>query len=316
MSENIATRAAYGKTLVALGHKDERIVVLDADLSGSTTTALFAREFPQRFFNMGIAETNMMGVAAGLAASGKIPFASTFAIFATGRAFEQVRQSIAYPSFPVKIAATHAGISVGADGASHQSIEDVALMRVIPGMTVICPCDAVETAGAVAAAVDHDGPVYLRLGRHPVPVLLPEDHTFTLGKAHCLRRGRDVALLASGLMVSVCLDAARVLSEQGIEAEVINVSTIKPLDEDTVTDAAARCGAVVTAEEHSIVGGLGSAVAAVLARRCPVPVQMVGIQDRFGQSGAVPPLLKEYGLTPEAVTRAAYRAMDCKNSTN
>ena len=315
MSDKVATRAAYGKTLVALGREDERIVVLDADLSGSTTTAEFAREFPQRFFNMGIAEANMMGVAAGLAASGKIPFASTFAIFATGRAFEQVRQSIAYPAFPVKIAATHAGVSVGADGASHQSIEDVALMRVIPGMTVICPCDAVETAGAVIAAARHDGPVYLRLGRHPVPVVMPKNHVFTLGRAERLRQGSDVVLLASGLMVSVCLEAADLLAQQGMSAEVINVSTIKPLDKAAILDAAKRCRAVVTAEEHSVIGGLGSAVAALLAQKCPTPLEMVGIQDRFGQSGAVPPLLEEYGLTPGAVVAAAERVIQgrCMN---
>lgn len=297
MSRKIATRDAYGEALVELGRENPAVVVLDADLSKSTKTALFARAFPERFFNVGIAEQNLMGMAAGLAAAGKIPFASTFAVFATGRAFEQVRNSIAYAGLNVKIGASHAGITVGEDGASHQSVEDLALMRAVPGMTVIVPADAVETRKAVKAAAGREGPVYLRLGRAGVPVLFGPDYPFEVGRAVRLREGRDVALLATGVMVSVALEAADLLQAEGISAEVINLHTLKPLDEEAVVGAARRCGAVVTAEEHSIIGGLGSAVAEVLAEKNPVPMARVGIRDRFGQSGAPEELMREYGLT-------------------
>ncbi|HAI21763.1 MAG TPA: transketolase [Clostridiales bacterium UBA8153] len=306
---DIATRAAYGDALLALGHADHRVVVLDADLSSSTTTAKFAREFPERFFNFGIAEANMMGAAAGLASCGKVPFASTFAIFAVGRAYEQIRQSIAYAGFGVKIAATHAGITVGADGATHQSIEDLALMRVIPGMTVICPCDAQETEQAVWAASRLDGPVYLRLGRHPVPVVTPTGYRFEPGRIHRLRAGRDVCLAGTGIMVRACLEAAELLEQEGVDAEVLNVHTIKPLDTGALQESAVRCGAVVTAEEHTVVGGLGSAVAEWLSQAYPVPVQRVGIWDRFGQSGSAGELLEHYGLTALRVAEAARQAM-------
>jgi transketolase len=309
-----ATRAAYGDALVTLGREDNRVVVLDADLSGSTMTVKFAREFPARFFNFGIAEANMMSAAAGLAATGKTVFASTFAVFATGRAYDQVRQSVAYGSFNVKIAASHAGITVGGDGATHQSIEDLALMRVLPGMTVVCPCDAAETHQAVRAAAAGVGPVYLRLGRHPVPEVTPPGYRLELGRAVVLRPGKHVCLVATGLMVSVCLEAARVLLADGIEAEVLNVHTIKPLDVEALVQVAARCGAVVTAEEHSTLGGLGGAVAEVLAENYPVPVVRVGIRDQFGQSGTPGELMRVYGLTPPDVVQAARRAIVLRHS--
>lgn len=311
MSEKKATREAYGEALVEIGREHPEIVVLDADLSKSTMTALFAKEFPERFFNMGIAEQNMMGTAAGLAATGKIPFVSTFAVFATGRAFEQVRNTIAYPGLPVKIAASHAGITVGPDGASHQSIEDIALMRVIPNMTVINPADAVETRAAVKAVLDISGPVYIRLGRHKVPVVFDEDtFVFEPGRARVVREGTDVTVIATGIMLAAALEAASMLEARGISAEVVNMSTIKPLDEETVVRCARKTGRIVTAEEHSVIGGLGSAVASVLARQHPVPVRMIGIQDRFGQSGQPDELLVEYGLTPEAILEAAKELLE------
>ncbi|MGI9952200.1 transketolase family protein [Moorellaceae bacterium AZ2] len=293
----VATREAYGRALVELGRQDERVVVLDADLSKSTKTEYFAQEFPHRFFNMGIAEQNLMGTAAGLALCGKIPFASTFAVFATGRAFEQVRNSIAYPRLNVKIAASHAGITVGEDGASHQSVEDIALMRALPNMTVIVPADAVETRQAVFAAAQHEGPVYIRLGRMSVPVIYDEDYRFQIGKAHWLRRGRDATILACGYMVALALEAARRLEVAGLSVGVLNVSTVKPLDREAVLAAARESGALVTAEEHSIIGGLGSAVAEVLAEECPVPLRRVGLRDTFGESGAPEDLLQRYGLS-------------------
>ncbi|MEW6522448.1 MAG: transketolase C-terminal domain-containing protein [Bacillota bacterium] len=306
---DIATRVAYGDALAALGSEDGRVVVLDADLSGSTMTAKFARKFPDRFFNFGIAEANMMGAAAGLAACGKVPFASTFAIFAAGRTYEQIRQSVAYAGFGVKIAATHAGLTVGADGASHQSIEDIALMRVIPGMTVICPCDARETEAAVRAAAQIETPVYLRLGRHPVPMVTPPGYQFEPGRISTLRAGQHVCLAGTGIMVAACLEAAALLAKEGIEAEVLNVHTIKPLDAETLVQSAARCGAVVTAEEHSVIGGLGGAVAELLSEAYPVPVQRVGIRDRFGQSGTPGELLEEYCLTATHLAQAARSAV-------
>ncbi|MDI3280660.1 MAG: transketolase family protein [Bacillota bacterium] len=308
----ISTRAAYGRALVKLGRLRPEVVVLDADLSKSTRTIDFAREFPERFFEMGVAEQDMMGTAAGLAAAGKIPFASSFAIFATGRAWEQVRNSIAYPRLNVKIAATHAGITVGEDGASHQSVEDIALMRVIPHLVVIVPADAVETEQAVEAAAAHPGPVYLRLGRSEVPVLFDEGYRFQLGKAALLREGKDVAIVACGIMVAAALEAAKELAGEGIEARVLNMSTVKPLDREAVVAAARQTGAVVTAEEHSVIGGLGSAVAEVLGEECPVPLRMVGIRDQFGQSGTPAELLRAYGLTAEDVARAARQAVAAK----
>lgn len=308
----IATREAYGKALQKLGAENKDIVVLDADLSKSTKTADFAAKFPERFINVGIAEQNLMGTAAGLAAAGKIPFASTFAVFATGRAFEQIRNSIAYPQLNVKVAATHAGITVGEDGGSHQSIEDVSLMRSLPGMTVIVPADATETEAAVRAAVELDGPVYLRLGRLGVPVLFDDSYTFQIGKATVMQEGQDVSIIANGVMVSLALEAAALLQAKGISAEVINMATVKPLDVDAIINSAKKTGAVVTAEEHSIIGGLGSAVAEVLGENCPVPMKRVGVQDKFGESGIPAELMEKFGLTKEAIAQAAEQVLEMK----
>ncbi|SHM58312.1 transketolase [Caldanaerovirga acetigignens] len=300
----IATRDAYGEALAELGEEIKEIVVLDADLSKSTKTSVFAKKFPERFFNMGIAEQNLMGTAAGLATCGKIPFASTFAIFATGRAFEQVRNSICYPNLNVKIAATHAGITVGEDGATHQSIEDIALMRVMPNMTVISPADATETKMAVRAAAQIKGPVYLRLGRHPVETIFGEGYEFKPGKGVILREGKDVAIIATGVMVAEALKAAEMLEKDDIKAMVVNIHTIKPIDEEVILKAA-ECGAIVTAEEHSIIGGLGSAVAEVLSEKKPVPIKRIGIRDVFGMSGKPEELMKAYGLAAEDIAEAA-----------
>lgn len=299
-----ATRAAYGQALLELGRQDPRVVVLDADLSKSTYTYLFAREFPDRHFNMGIAEQNMMGVAAGLASAGKIPFASTFAVFASGRCFDQLRVSICYPGLNVKIGASHAGITVGEDGASHQAVEDLALMCALPGMTVVVPADGPETRQAVFSAAAHPGPWYLRLGRPPVPVVTPSGYRFQVGRGYVLREGRHVAIIACGVMVAQALAAAEELAREGVEATVVNMSTIKPLDAELVVRVARQCGAVVTAEEHSVIGGLGAAVAAVLGEEYPVPLRRVGIRDRFGQSGRPEELMVEYGLTAAAVVQA------------
>ncbi|HHP51157.1 MAG TPA: transketolase family protein [Moorella mulderi] len=301
--QKIATREAYGRALVQLGHQDPRVVVLDADLSRSTMTVYFAREFPHRFFNMGVAEQSLMGTAAGLALCGKIPFASTFAVFASGRAYDQIRNGIAYPALNVKIAATHGGLSVGEDGASHQALEDITLMRVIPNMTVIVPADAEETRQAVFAAARHEGPVYLRLGRLPVPVIYEEEYVFQIGRAHILREGEDAAIIACGLMVHEALRAAEELDSLGFKVLVVNMSTIKPLDREAVLRAA-RTGAVVTAEEHSVIGGLGSAVAEVLAQELPTPMAMVGVKDTFGESGKPQELLEKYGLTHRHILQA------------
>lgn len=309
MSEPIATRDAYGKALAELGAQNPNIVVLDADLSKSTKTALFGERFPERFFNMGIAEQNMIGVAAGLAAAGKIPFASTFAVFAPGRVFDQIRNSIAYADLNVKIAASHAGLTVGADGASHQAVEDIALVRAIPHMTVIVPADGEQARQAVFAAAQHHGPVYLRLGRPKVPVVYDQEHRFQIGRADQLRTGDDVAIIACGLMVSLALQAADQLAAEGIAASVINMATIKPLDIGAVVRAAKTCGAVVTAEEHNIIGGLGSAVAEALGEFYPVPLRRVGIQDQFGQSGEPDELLAHYGMTAEHIAMAAREAV-------
>ena len=300
----IATRDAYGDALVSLGKKRNDVVVLDADLSGSTKTSKFAKAFPDRFFNIGIAEQDMMGTAAGLAIGGKLPFVSTFAVFATGRAWEQVRQSICYPNLSVKIVASHAGVTVGEDGGSHQSVEDIAVMRVIPHMTVIVPADGPETVQAIEAVAEHKGPCYVRVGRNKVPTLYGPDYKFKIGKAHVFNEGKDAAIIAAGIMVAEALKARELLKAEGIDAGVINLSTIKPLDADAVIAAAKRCGAIVTAEEHSIIGGLGGAVAEALAESAPVPMVRIGVKDAFGTSGGGEGLLKHYGLLAADVAAA------------
>jgi transketolase len=305
MSTLIATRDAYGETLAELGAENSDIVALDADLSGSTKTGVFAKKFPGRFFNMGIAEANMVGTAAGLAAVGKIPFVSTFAIFAVGRAWEQVRQSVAYPRANVKIVATHGGVTVGEDGGSHQSIEDIAIMRAVPNMTVIVPADGIETRGAIKAAANYKGPVYIRLGRNKVPTIFPPDHCFEIGKGCELRAGHDLTFVTTGLMTAPALAAAEILAEEEISARVVHIGTIKPLDQEIILKAARETGAIVTAEEHSIVGGLGGAVAEFLVEHHPVPVKRIGINDRFGTSGKAEELLKYFGLTSEDLQEAA-----------
>ncbi len=308
----IATRDAYGQTLVELGRENEKVVVLDADLSGSTKTSLFAREFPQRFFNAGIAEANMVGMAAGLAAGGMLPFASTFAVFAAGRAFEQIRQSLAYPGLNVKIVATHGGITVGEDGGSHQSVEDLAIMRSLPNMTVLCPADGPETAAAIRAIAEYDGPVYVRLGRAKVPVVFPEGCDFRIGKGAVLRQGKDLSFITTGLMTAQALQAAEILAEEKIDARVVHLGSIKPLDVDLVLQTARGTGAIVTAEEHSVIGGLGGAVCEALAEGCPTPVERVGLRDVFGQSGTADDLLAHYGLTPAHLVEAAERVLQRK----
>ena len=310
--EKIATRDAYGKTLVELGRENEKIVVLDADLSGSTKTALFAREFPERFFNAGIAEANMVGMSAGLAAGGMLPFASTFAVFAAGRAFEQIRQSLAYPGLNVKIVATHGGITVGEDGGSHQSVEDLAIMRSLPNMTVLCPADGPETSAAIRAIAAYDGPVYVRLGRAKVPVVFPDDCSFTIGKGARLREGADLTFFTTGLMTAEAIAAAEILKEENVSAEVIHLGSIKPIDVELVLQSARKTGAVVTAEEHSVIGGLGGAVCEVLAEGCPTPVERVGLRDVFGQSGTRDDLLAHYGLTSAHLVEAAERVLQRK----
>lgn len=305
MTTKIATRDAYGEALVELGNINKDVVVLDADLSKSTKTSDFSKAFPERFFNMGIAEQNLLGTAAGFAASGKIPFASSFAVFAVGRAYDQIRNTIAYPHLNVKIAASHAGLTVGEDGGSHQMLEDIALMRVLPGMTVIVPADAVETKQAVLAAAEYDGPVYIRLGRPKVPVLFDDNYRFQIGKGVLMQDGTDVTLVATGIMVSKALEAAELLQAEGISAAVINISTIKPLDAGLISKLAEKTGAVVTCEEHNVIGGLGSAVAEALAERHPVPMVRVGVNDAFGQSGLPDELLAKYGLTAENIAEKA-----------
>lgn len=311
--KTMATREAYGKALAKFGAEDERIVVLDADLSKSTKTAEFKKVCPERFINMGIAEGNMMTVAAGLASCGKIPFTSTFAVFASGRAFEQIRNSVCYPKLNVKICATHAGITVGEDGASHQSIEDISLMRSIPNMTVISPSDAVETEAAIKAIIEHDGPCYVRLGRSAVNVINDTpDYKFEIGKGNVLREGKEATIIATGIMVDAALTAYNTLAEQGIKARVINMPTIKPIDEDIIIAAARETGVIITAEEHSIIGGLGSAVAEVVSTNCPVRVLRVGIKDSFGESGKPAELLKAYGLTADDIVEAVKKGINLK----
>jgi len=301
----IATRDAYGETLAELGGENGDIVALDADLSGSTKTSLFAKKYPERFFNMGIAEANMMGTAAGLAAAGKIPFLSTFAVFAVGRAWEQMRQSVAYPKANVKIVATHGGITVGEDGGSHQSVEDIAIVRAIPNMTVIVPADGVETRAAIRAAAAHKGPFYIRLGRNKVPTIFGDDYRFEIGKGCEVAAGSDLTFVATGLMTAQALVAAGLLHKEGISARVVHISTIKPLDQDIILDAAMETGAIVTAEEHSVIGGLGGAVSEFLGESHPVPIKRVGIRDRFGTSGKAEELMKYFGLLPENLVEAA-----------
>ena len=300
--KKIATRESYGEELVKLGAEHEEIVVLDADLAEATRSGEFQKAFPDRFIDCGIAEENMMGVAAGLAAAGKVPFASSFAMFAVGRAYEQIRNSIGYPHLNVKIGASHAGISVGEDGATHQCIEDIALMRMIPGMVVINPSDYIEAKAAVRAAYEHDGPVYMRFGRLAVPVLNTDpDYKFELGKGVVLREGKDLTIIASGLPVYNCLEAAERLAQDGIDAQVINIHTIKPIDEDLIVEAAKATGKIVTVEEHSVIGGLGSAVCDVLAEKAPSKVMKIGIYDKFGESGPALELLKKYGLDTDGI---------------
>ncbi len=305
MSEikKLATREGYGAALKALGAAHDDIIVMDADLAAATKTAVFKKEFPDRFFNAGIAEGNMMGVAAGLAATGKTVFASSFAMFAVGRAFEQIRNSIAYPHLNVKIAATHGGLSVGEDGATHQCNEDFALMRSLPNMTIICPADAVEAEAAVKAAYEHDGPVYLRFGRLAIPVFNDESYEFTWGKSVTLREGKDATIIANGLMVYEALQAADALKEEGINVRVINMHTVKPIDEEAVLKAAEETPFILTAEEHSIIGGLGEAICSFLSEKKPTKVIRVGVNDEFGQSGPAAEVLKLYGLSAENIIK-------------
>lgn len=300
-----ATRDAYGETLKELGAVYPELVVLDADLSASTKTREFAKVYPDRFFDCGIAEGNMMAVSAGLAAAGKIPFASTFAVFGAGRAYEQIRNSICYPKLNVKVAVTHAGLTVGEDGATHQMLEDIALMRVLPNMTVLVPADAAETAVAVKWAAAYHGPVYIRMGRAKCDDVTDPDAPFVPGKSALLRKGYDVTIIACGIMTGKALQAADLLKGCGISARVINMSSIKPIDEEAIVKAALDTGAIVTAEEHSVKGGLGSAVAEVVVKRCPVPMAMVGVNDSFGESGKADDLLKKYGLTAQHIAEEA-----------
>jgi len=304
MSEvkKIATRESYGNALVELGKEHDDLVVLDADLAAATKTGIFKKAFPERFIDCGIAESNMVGVAAGIAATGKVPFCSSFAMFAAGRAYEQVRNSVAYPHFNVKIGATHAGISVGEDGASHQCLEDIALMRAIPGMTVINPSDDIEARAAVKAAYEMEGPVYLRFGRLAVPVINDNaDYKFEIGKGTVLKEGTDLTIVATGLEVNESLEAAKMLEADGIHAEVINIATIKPLDEELIIKSASKTGKVVTVEEHSVIGGLGGAVAECLSEKCPTKMKRIGVYDRFGESGPAVGLLHKYELDAEGI---------------
>ncbi|MFT8348441.1 transketolase family protein [Clostridium saccharoperbutylacetonicum] len=313
MGNKIATRESYGKALVKLSNLNKDVVVLDADLSKSTKTADFKAVSPERFINVGIAESNMMGIAAGLSTCGKIPFASTFAMFAAGRAFEQIRNSICYPYLNVKICATHAGLTVGEDGATHQSVEDISLMRSIPNMTIINPADAVETEAAILAIAEYKGPCYVRLGRLAVSVINDaQSYKFEIGKGITLADGNDVTIVATGMMVELALEAKDILSKEGINARVINIHTIKPIDRELLIKAARETKAMVTAEEHSVIGGLGSAVAEVVTEECPIPVLKVGIKDTFGESGKPNELLKVYGLTTEAIVEHSKKAVSLK----
>ena len=301
--KKIATRESYGNALKELGAEFDNLVVLDADLAGATKTGIFKKAFPERHFNCGIAEGDMISVAAGLSTTGLVPFASSFAMFAAGRAFEQIRNSIGYPHLNVKIGATHGGITVGEDGASHQCCEDFALMRSIPGMVVMSPADDVEARAMVRAAYHHQGPVYIRFGRSAVPVFHEEGTPFTIGKGEVLRQGKDVAIIANGVMVYEALKAADTLAEAGVDAMVINMATIKPLDEELVLSAAKQCGKVVTCEEHSVIGGLGEAVCSLLSEKLPTPVKRIGVQDVFGTSGPAAALMEKYGLDAASIAK-------------
>ncbi len=303
--KKVATRDSYGAALTELAATCENLVVLDADLAGATKTGVFKKAFPERHFNCGIAEADMLCVAAGMAATGLVPFASSFAMFAAGRAFEQIRNSVGYPHLNVKIGATHGGISVGEDGASHQCCEDFALMRSIPGMTVICPADDVEAKAAVKAAYEMNGPVYLRFGRLAVPVFHSEDYKFEIGKGEIVKDGTDVAIIANGLLTYEAIKAGEELAAAGVNAMVINMATVKPLDEELVLEAARKCGKVITCEEHSVIGGLGEAVCSLLSEKLPTPVRRIGVQDTFGESGPAADLLKKYGLTAENIVAVA-----------
>lgn len=314
MGERVATRDAYGKALVKLGEVNPNVVVLDADLSKSTKTDSFAKKFPERFIQMGIAEADMISTAGGLATAGKIPFASSFAIFATGRAYDQVRNTIGYAGLNVKIAATHAGVTVGADGGSHQSLEDIALMRAIPGMTVLNPADATETEKLIFAAAEFMGPVYIRLGREPMPTVFGEDYKPEIGKAVRLREGKAATIIATGIMVERALLAADILGQKGTTVRVINIHTIKPIDSAEIIKAAWETGAIVTAEEHSVIGGLASAVSEVVVQNRPVPMEFIGVKDRFGQSGTPAQLMEEYGLNPEHIVAAVEKVIGRKDS--
>ena len=305
--EKKSTRQAYGEALAKLGKENENVVVLEADLSKSTMTAYFKKEFPERHINVGIAEADLIGTAAGFATTGKIPFASTFALFAAGRAYDQIRNSVAYPKLNIKICPTHAGVSLGEDGGSHQSVEDLALMRAIPGMVVLSPADAVETEKMIFAAAEYEGPVYVRLGRLNIPVLFDDNYKFEIGKAVTLTEGNDVAILATGLMVYEATEAAKQLAEQGIKARVVNVSTIKPLDEETILKAAKECKFIVTSEEHSVIGGLGSAVSEFLSENHPTKVIKHGIQDVFGQSADGDTMLNNYKLRAKDIVEVVLR---------
>ncbi|MEG1284371.1 MAG: transketolase family protein [Romboutsia sp.] len=308
----VATRDAYGKALVKLGQINDKVVVLDADLSKSTKTYDFGKTFPQRFFNMGIAEQNLIGAACGLSTAGKIPFASTFAMFATGRAFEVIRNSACYPKLNIKVCATHAGITVGEDGASHESVEDISIMRSIPNMTVLVPADGVETEQMIFEAAKFNGPMYVRLGRSAVPTLFDENYKFEIGKGAVLREGTDATIIACGMMVSEAVVAHEILKSEGISARVINMSTIKPIDKELIIKAASETKTIVTAEEHSIIGGLGSAVSEVVVENCPVVMKMVGVKDTFGESGTPAELLKKYGLTSDEIVIAVKEAISKK----
>ena len=310
--DKIATRDAYGEKLAELGGRLENIVVLDADLAKSTKTIVFKKKFPERFFDMGIAEQNLIGTAAGLSLAGMIPFASTFAVFAIGRTYDQLRNTVCYSKLNVKVVSTHAGLTVGEDGASHQALEDISLARVLPNMAVVVPADAVETQGVLDFAATYEGPMYIRLGRPKVPVIMDDNYSFALGKGTVLRQGSDASIIAAGITVAFALEAANILQEKGLNVEVINMACIKPLDSTLLIESARKTGAVVTAEEHSIIGGLGSAVAEVLCENVSVPMERVGVRDTFGESGAPDELLEKYGLTPRHIARAVEKVVGRK----
>lgn len=308
----IATRDAYGEKLVELGSRYENVVVLDADLAKSTKTIKFKNEFPERFFDMGVAEQNLIGTAAGLSLTGKIPFASTFAVFATGRTYDQLRNTVCYSRLNVRVVSSHAGLTVGEDGGSHQALEDIALARVLPEMAVIVPADAVETRAVLEYSMEYQGPMYIRLGRPKVPVILGEDYRFEIGKGTVLREGSQATIIAAGITVAMALDAAKLLAEKGLDVTVVNMASIKPLDSQLIVDCARKTGAVVTAEEHSIIGGLGSAVAEVLVENQPVPMERVGVRDTFGESGNPQELLDKYGINASQIVAAVEKAVSRK----